>query len=256
MIDLGTKPRGEAAATVRRPPKDAITAHRSEAGLDGARLDPLTLLLLVGSALGGVLFTTTYLIEGATRPGYNAWVLPISALSLGAGGWMQQANFVAFGIVTIACSAVGWRRALRNGPGAIAYPILRVIEGLTLIVVGIFSQDAMPGYPAGAVASGPTLHGEIHLLASYVSFSSLAGSLVLAWRLASEPAWRAWAWPAVLVGLMPIVFIAAFGATYGHAPSGLFERLASSGGTPFGLALLGRLLWQARLGRVKASISP
>jgi len=45
---------------------------------------------------GAVLFTTIYLIEGMTRPDYNALQQPISALSLGPGGWLQQANFILY----------------------------------------------------------------------------------------------------------------------------------------------------------------
>jgi hypothetical protein len=42
------------------------------------------LWLSVGVA-AAVLFTLIYLIEGMTRPGYNAWQQPVSALSLGPG---------------------------------------------------------------------------------------------------------------------------------------------------------------------------
>lgn len=151
---------------------------------------------------------------------------------------------MVFGLLTIAAAA-GWRRALTPGRGATIYPPLRVVEGLGLVVVGIFSQDPMPGYPPGAAVSAPTLHSEIHLIMSYVSFTSLIATVILAWRFWSERGWRGWAWPTALFGLMPIVFIAAFGATYGHSPSGVFERLASSGGLPLGFAILGRLLAQA-----------
>ncbi len=233
-----------------------ITNAPAQRRLDGGSLDPLTLWLLIGGALGSVLFTAVYLIEGLTRPGYDAWVQPISALSLGPGGWVQQLNFVGFGLVTIFCSALGWRRALTPGLGATAYPLLRTVEGLTLIIVGIFSQDPVPGYPPGAVPTAPTLHGEIHLLASYVSFTSLVTTLVLARRFATEPQWRGWVWPTVLVSILPIVFIAAFGATYGHAPAGVFERLASSVGLPYGLAVLGRLLIQARSAHRRPTAAP
>ncbi len=57
------------------------------------------LLWLSCGTLASVLFATTYLIEGATRPYYSALQQPISALSLGPGGWVQQVNFVAFGVV-------------------------------------------------------------------------------------------------------------------------------------------------------------
>jgi len=213
------------------PPGTRATPPR----LDGASLDPLTLWLLVGGGLGTLLFTAVYLIEGATRPGYDAWVQPISSLSLGPGGWVQRANFVLFGMITIGCSAIGWRRALRPGFGAVAYPILRGVEGMALILLGCFSQDPTGGYPPGVpTPATPSLHG--------------LSTLLLARRFALEPRWRGWVWPTVLFAVLPIVFIAAFGATYGHAPAGVFERLASSAGLPFGLAILARLLIQARLG--------
>jgi hypothetical protein len=227
------------------PPGARATPPR----LDGASLDPLTLWLLVGGGLGTLLFTAVYLIEGATRPGYDAWVQPISSLSLGPGGWVQQANFVLFGTITIGCSAIGWRRALRPGFGAVTYPLLRGIEGTALILLGCFSQDPTGGYPPGApTPATPSLHGEIHVALSYVGFVSLLSTLLLARRFALEPSWRGWVWPTVLFAVLPIVFIAAFGATYGHAPAGVFERLASSAGLPFGLAILARLVIQARLG--------
>ncbi len=49
------------------------------------------LLWLSVGVVAAVLFTLIYLIEGVTRPGYNAWPQPVSALSLGPGGWIQQA---------------------------------------------------------------------------------------------------------------------------------------------------------------------
>src|SRR5262249_53760150 len=56
------------------------------------------LLWLTYGSLAPVLFTVVYLIEGVTRPGYDGWKHSISALSLGPGGWLQQANFVFLGL--------------------------------------------------------------------------------------------------------------------------------------------------------------
>ena len=39
-----------------------------------------SLLWLTVGVAGALLFTTTYLIDGATRPGYNGWQQAISAL--------------------------------------------------------------------------------------------------------------------------------------------------------------------------------
>ncbi|HET9110712.1 MAG TPA: hypothetical protein VFN78_07805, partial [Ktedonobacterales bacterium] len=44
---------------------------------------PLTLGLVSCGGIGALLFTVVYLLEGATRPGYDALRQPISALSLG-----------------------------------------------------------------------------------------------------------------------------------------------------------------------------
>src|SRR5260370_35605360 len=86
---------------------------------------PRTLLLwLTVGVAGAVLFTMIYLIEGVTRPGYSAWQQPISALSLGPGGWVQQANFVVFGFCT---PFLAWsvHKILKGGAGAITYPLRR-----------------------------------------------------------------------------------------------------------------------------------
>lgn len=57
-------------------------------------------LLLTCGVVEPVLFNGAYLVEGATRPVYDAWRQAASALSLGDGGWMQIANFIVFGLLT------------------------------------------------------------------------------------------------------------------------------------------------------------
>ena len=44
-----------------------------------------TQLMLLCGVLGPVFFTAVFLIEGAVRPGYDAWQTTISTLSLGPG---------------------------------------------------------------------------------------------------------------------------------------------------------------------------
>lgn len=214
---------------------------------------------LVGGTAGSILFLTTYLIEGATRPDYNAWQQAVSALSLGPGGWVQQVNFVVFGLITIVIAFV-WRRVLKGGVGATWYPIMRGLEGLGLIVDGFFSQDPAPGYPKGAVLTAPTLHGEIHLIFAFVCITSMAiGFFVLARRFAQEPAWHGWATYSVITGILTIVLIAIFGAASAQhsGMAGLLERLATSGvSLPFGLLLLARLWIGVGFAPMKAERSP
>ncbi|HLH69361.1 MAG TPA: hypothetical protein VKY90_10095 [Candidatus Dormibacteraeota bacterium] len=53
--------------------------------LEGTSLPSATRLLLAIGVLGALLFTTVYLLEGATRPGHDAWADAVSLLSLGPG---------------------------------------------------------------------------------------------------------------------------------------------------------------------------
>lgn len=228
---------------------DAPSAEpMSRRRLDGASLDPVALLLVACGSVGGLVFTAVYLVEGATRPGYDAGTQAISAISLGPGGWVQQVNFILFGVLTL-CSALGWRRALALGTGATAYPTLRILVGVGLIVDGFFSQNPAAGYPPGAIVGATTLGGGIHVIFSFVTITALAlTDFVLARRFSNERGWRGWAAVSVSTGLLTIAFIAVFGAMSGHSPGGLFERLAGGVNTLLLLGVLARLLLQARAG--------
>jgi hypothetical protein len=229
------------------PAHSNTTPAKARPSLDGATLSPTTLALIACGTLGGILFATVYLIEGATRPGYVAWQQAISALSLGAGGWMQQVNFVLFGALTL-CSVIGWRQALLPGPASLGYPVLKAASGIGLIVDGFFSQDPAPGYPLGAVIGAPTTHGTIHVIFAFVSITAIAiGDFVLAWRFSTEPRWRIWALFAALTGVLTIVFIALFGATGAHGGiAGVYERVATGVNSVFGIAVFVRLLLDRR----------
>ncbi len=230
-------------APERQPAASAHVTADSTARLPVPRT--LLLWLTVGLA-GAVLFTTTYLIEGVTRPHYSAWQQAISALSLGPGGWLQQVNFVVFGACTL-CMAFAWRAALKGSVYGIVYPIIRGIEALALMMVGFFSQDPARGYPPGTTLAAPTLHGQIHIIGAYVIVGSMAiGLFVIAGRFARDPQWRGWVAFSVTCGLLTLTFMAFFGM--GQNPqsmfadsAGLFERLATNVETVWEVALLVRL---------------
>jgi uncharacterized protein DUF998 len=213
---------------------------------DAASTRRVYLLWLTFGLAGAVLFTTIYLIEGAVRPGYNAWQQAISALSLGPGGWVQQANFIVFGICTL-WMAFAWQKVLKGSVYGVVYPIIRGIEGMALLLVGFFSQDPTPGYPLGTVLPPPTLHGEIHIIGAYVITGMMAcGLFVIAWRFARDPHWRGWVTFSVVSGLLVFVFMAFFGASQNaHSAfagyGGLFERLATNIETLWEVLLLARL---------------
>lgn len=225
----------------------AVTRRLPRAGLDGDALSVRAWLLLAAGTAGGLVFTGVYLAEGATRAGYRTLAQPISALSLGPGGWVQQLNFIVFGVL-VCLSAAGWRAALAPGRGALAFPVLRVIAGVGLVMDGLFAQDPSGGYPPGARAGVPTVHGQVHTLFAMITITALAsGCFVLARRFAAEPGWRRWAVLAVAAGMATIVFIAAFGAAGGHGGlAGLWERAAGAATSVLTVAVLARLAVTSR----------
>jgi hypothetical protein len=224
-----------APAVARR----AVTRRRPRAGLDGGALPVRAWLLLAAGTAGGLVFTGAYLAEGATRAGYRALAQPISALSLGPGGWVQQLNFIVFGVL-VCLSAAGWRAALAPGRGAVAFPVLRVIAGAGLVMDGLFAQDPSGGYPPGARAAAATVHGQVHTVFAVITITALAsGCFVLAARFAAGPGWRRWALFAAAAGVATVVFIAAFGAGGGLA--GLWERAAGGATSVLAVAVLARL---------------
>ena len=236
---------------ISEPTPIAGQAERSSSGLMKGLRSPLTLRLVSCSGVGAFLFTATYLLEGLTRPGYDASQQPISALSLGPGGWVQQINFVVFGLLLV-LSAVGWRRLLTPGRASIGFPLVQSLIGLCLMVVGFFSPDLAPGYPPGVVPIAPTVHGTIHLVAAYVVFPALAcGCFVLARRFAVEPRWRGWATYSVITGILILVFIALFPTTFGSGlPAGLFELVSALAHAVWSCLLVAALLFQRRSQRI------
>lgn len=201
-------------------------------------------VLLGAGLVGSVLFNATFLLDGADRPGYDWLRQPMSALSLGVGGWVQVTNFIVFGALTC-CSAVGWRATLAPGLGTGWYPRLKVVAGLALITAGVFSQDPGGGFPPGVAAPATaSVHAQIHNTAAVLSLgATIAALFVLARRLHHEPAWRGWGRAATLTGVAMMTFLAAFGAPVDHAElAGMFEKLASLTALTFAAPLTCRLL--------------
>jgi hypothetical protein len=190
------------------------------------------LLWLTYGVAGTLIFPITYLIEGATRPGYNALQQTISSLAHGPDGWIQQLNFIVLGVSILWLTFV-WREILKGGACAIWYPIIRGIEGLALIAIGFFTQDPM------------------HTFCLIVIVSAMSLDLfVIARRFWSNPDFRGWGTFSVICGLWPMMIMPFFGI--GLNPNsvfsgfaGLFERLATNADTIWGVVVL-IPLWAGR----------
>lgn len=62
---------------------------------------------------------------------------PVSALEAGPGGWVQQVNFVMFGLLTIAY-AMGLHRGMRPTRAGVVGPAIMVWTGVGLVLAAVF----------------------------------------------------------------------------------------------------------------------
>lgn len=188
-----------------------------------------TEFLMGCGVIGPLLFVVVSLIEGATRPGYNAWRTDVSYLALSNQGWEQIANFLICGSLCIAF-AVGLRRIWRTGRGSVWGPLLIGLFGLGLLIAGVFVIDPGEGYPPGALTSGSlqTWHGWIHGINGLLFFNVVlpAACFVLSRRFAASPQSRRWARYSWMTGALILVlsipistFILPF-AVYAGLPVG------------------------------------
>jgi Protein of unknown function (DUF998) len=179
-----------------------ITAPAGPSGTTWETTRP-TLVLLACGVVAGPLFVAVALLQAFTREGFDLGRHPLSLLSLGELGWIQIANFVVAGLLSVAF-AVGLRRVLQSGRGSRWGPLLVGAYGVGLIMGGVFVTDAGAGFPPGAPAGAPeqlSWHGMLHAIAPVLAFVSLiAACFVLARRFAGLGQ-RGWAGYCVATGV-------------------------------------------------------
>ncbi|MQA02001.1 MAG: DUF998 domain-containing protein [Streptosporangiales bacterium] len=118
--------------------------------------------LLWCGVVGPVVFVAGFLVLGATRRDYSPVRHSVSSLQLGEWGWLQTANFVLAGLLTVAF-AVGLRFALRRYGAGIWAPLIVGLVGVGLVGAGVFATDPISGYPPGTpLDPPPTLEGTLH----------------------------------------------------------------------------------------------
>jgi hypothetical protein len=163
----------------------------------------MTRALLVAGVLAGPIFVGVTAVQALSRQGFDLRRHGISQLSLGDLGWVQIANFVIAGVLSIVF-AVGMHRVLCTGGWAISAPVLTAGYGVGLIVTGVFLVDAGAGFPPGTAQEIPpelSWHGTIHAVAPPSAFVLLVGVCgVMAVRF-DRLGRRGWGLYCVLTGL-------------------------------------------------------
>jgi hypothetical protein len=150
-----------------------------------------------------------YFGQALVRPGFDIARHPASVLSNGDLGWIQVANFLICGGLSVA-AAVGMRRALRAGRGSTWAPLLIGLSGVGMILAAFCTADPVDGFPPGTPLGPPTTIstiGLLHFVCGLVTFASwIAASFVFARRFAAlgQSGW------AIFSAATGIFFLVAF----------------------------------------------
>jgi hypothetical protein len=202
-----------------------------------------TRALLTCGLVAGPLYVVVVVIQMFIRDGFDIRRHAASLLTNGDLGWIQVANFLVTGLLTIA-GAVGMRRALRGGRGGTWGPLLLgIYGGVALVGAGIFHADPALGFPPGTPADANAIswHGLLHFLCGGVGFLGfIAACMVFARRFATRGE-RGWAAYSVATG---VLFFAAFAgiASGSKGPTTLAFAIAVALGWAWVTAMAGRLM--------------
>jgi hypothetical membrane protein len=174
--------------------------------------------------VGPVLFTVTFIaLELFRGNDYNRVAQPVSALAAGPGGWLQQWNFVVFGILTLAFAA-GLHPGIGRTRAGFIGPALFAVTGVALVLAAIF--------PLREDAAGDVYDPGGHMVAGLLFFpTSMVALLVLSRRLARDRRWHSLATYCLIAGAVGLVGTIASGilTVSDDAPlhpwAGLIQRL-------------------------------
>jgi hypothetical membrane protein len=144
-------------------------------------------------AIAGPFYIVVSVAQGILREGFDFSRHPWSALANGPNGWIQTANLILTGLMTLAfaTSLDGWPRRLIG-----AY-------GVSLAGAGVFRADPVPGFPPGTTDATVSWHGMLHLVVGGIGFGCLIAACLVVGRRATG-AFRAFSY------VTGVAFLAGF----------------------------------------------
>lgn len=168
------------------------------------RSDLMRWAALAGIA-GPVLFALGFLAqEQLRRSEYDPVSEIVSALEAGPHGWIQQVNFVVFGVLTM-IFAVGLHRGLVPSRAGIVGPVALFTSGAASVLAAVF--------PLREDATGATYDPGGHQVAGTLFFASSFIALVaLSRRCAADPRWRDLAGWVLAAGVLAALSFPLMGA--------------------------------------------
>src|SRR5918995_724186 len=200
---------------------------------------------LATAGIGGpFIFAVVALVHSLLRPDHSLLRHPVSALAAGPSGWVQNVNFLLFGLLMIAY-AIGLHLGVRPTKWGFVGVMFLVLSGVGLMWGGVFpATDDTGAFDGGRL---------LHIPGFVMTFLGGGIGLVLMFRrMASDPRWRALATYALATGVAMLVLIVAGGGPGGppggplRAGAGAFPRGVRGAWRPCTVVLALRLLGLAR----------
>ncbi len=114
-------------------------------------------------------------------------------MSTGSLGWLQIANFIISGVLTVV-GATGLRRVPAGTPGSTWVPRLVRVSGLGMVAAGVLVMDASDGFPVGTPSGMPATmsrHSIGHMVAGSITFIALIAACYVLGRHFSRTGRRA-----------------------------------------------------------------
>ncbi len=157
--------------------------------------DRITQSLLGYGVIAGPIYVIVAAAQAFSRAGFDPTRHAVSQLANGQLGWIQIANFLVAGAMTVA-GAIGVGRALKPGRLASWAAALLSGYGIGLVAAGILRADPSDGFPPGTPpgAGAMSWHGAGHFIAAGVGFACLVAAGFVVGAAFARRAWMGWAW--------------------------------------------------------------
>ncbi|MCG5431133.1 DUF998 domain-containing protein [Mycobacterium sp. MYCO198283] len=186
--------------------------------------DRVTKSLLGYGVIAGPCYVLVAAVQAATRDGFDPTRHAVSQLANGSVGWIQVANFLVTGAMTVA-AAVGIGRALRPDPRSRWAAALLTCYGVGLIAAGLLRADPSDGFPPGTPSGAGQVsgHGIGHLVAGGLGFLGLVAAGFVIGAALQAAGSTTWAHCSRLVaGFFAAAFVVMASGTAGAAGMLLF----------------------------------
>jgi hypothetical membrane protein len=218
--------------------------EREEGASDLLKRRSVIAALAAAGIAGPVMFAMVALVHSLLRQDHSLVAHPISALAAGTSGWVQNVNFLLFGLLMIAY-AVGLHLGVRPSRwGVVGFAFL-VLSGVGLMWGSVFpATDATGAFDEDRL---------LHIPGFIMTFLGAGvGLMVMSRRMAGDPRWQSVATYALATGIAMLVLILVGGGLVRppgsplHAWFGLFQWVLLAVWFPCTIILALRLLRVSR----------